>query len=257
MSPPLFDLRSLKMMMVVMILLLISSCGTTGQTSRSVIELKDIPLSGKMSLTNVASVERDPDGIMLYNVGTYAWGNFDDDDQANLEATLKDTLAAATQGRTTTDGGTIKVYLMIRKYIVGTSNNAGAVWAGLDWCAADSDKKVLFQETFYATSSGRLLGTIGLIKDKVNFAIVKRIARQTFHLAANSKPTAPNVTDTYSTFEEAAVTMPEKLQSWGVPFFVGTVPIGIYGGTSAVRYPLNIAAIAEPIDWQKRLTEIR
>jgi hypothetical protein len=192
--------------------------------------------------------------MMLYNVGTYAWGKFDDDDQANLEATLKDTLTAATQGRSTTDEGTIKVYLMIRKYIVGTSNNAGAVFAGLDWCAADINNQVLFQETFYATSSGRLLTTVGLVKDKVNFAIVKRIAQQTVHIAANSKPTAPNVPDTYSTFEEAALTMPEKLRSWGAPIFVGAVPIGFYGGTGSV--PLNIFAITEPTDWQKRLAEI-
>jgi hypothetical protein len=241
---------------VVMLALFLSACWG-GHTTRFVLALDDTPLSGQWRQTNVASVARDPDGMMLINVGVKPWGKFDDDDQANIETSLKDTLATATQGHSFTDEGTINIHLMIRKYIVAISNNAAYIWAGVDWCVADANNRVLFHEIFYATSTGHLVVTTGGVKDDVNRAIVKRIAETTIHLAANSPLAALNVPDTYSTFVGAAATMPETLRSWPVPapipIYGGTTATTLVGGTAPEHFPLALAEIKESIDWQMRL----
>jgi hypothetical protein len=252
------ELRSATVSMAVLFL---SACGTTGETSRTTVTLENIPPSSELRQTNVASVESDFDGIRLVNVGVQPWGKFDANDMANLEGSLNDTLKAVTKGHLSADQGMISVHLVIRKYIVATSNNAGAVWAGVDWCVADRDNRILFQETFYATSSARLIGTVGGVKDAVNRAIVKRIAQSTIALAANSRPGAVKVSGTYSTFEEAAATMPQTLYSppychtyrtWFLEFLETCDP-----PKPPEPFPFELALMKAPIDWQKRLASIR
>jgi hypothetical protein len=237
------------------VIFLVSGC-YGGHTTRFVVPLDNAELLSGLRPVKVASLEREEEGIRLINVGVKAWGKFDDDDQANIRASLENTLIAATRGRVVGNTETINIYIVIRKYIVGVSNNAAAVWAGVDWCAADANNQVLFQEVFYATSTGRLVVTTGGVKDDVNFAIVKRIAQSTVGLAASSQPVALNVPDTYSTYEEAAATMPQTLRSWGmvvfIPVYTTQMP-GYIPGTDPERFQLELAAINEPIDWQTRL----
>lgn len=252
--------RKIRSGTTVMLALFLSACWG-GHTTRFVLALDDTALSGQLRQINVASVERDQNGMVLINVGVKPWGKFDDNDQANIEASLKDTLAAATQGHSPIDERTINIHLVIQKYIVAISNNAAYIWAGVGWCVADTNNRVLFQETFYATSTGHLVVTTGGVKDDVNRAIVKRIAEFTVRLAANSQPEAINVPDTYSTFVEAAATMPETLRSWPVPATVpiygGTTATTLVGGTAPEHFPLELAEIKESIDWQKRLDGAR
>lgn len=245
--------RQLCASVVFMATFLLSACAATmGHTTRVVVPLDNAELLDGLRPTKVATLGREEDGIRLMNVGVKAWGKFDDDDQENIRASLEDTLTEATRGRVAGNAEPINVHIVIRKYFVGSSNVAAAVWAGVDWCAADANNRVLFQEAFYATSTGRFVGTLGGNKDNVNRAIVKRIAQSTIALAASLQPGELKVAGTYSAFEEAVATMPETLRSWGLILFTAPIPLYI-PGTKPERLPLEWALMQEPIDWQKRL----
>jgi hypothetical protein len=230
------------------VLFVLLACGTTGHTTRAPVDLGALPVPASAELRPVAvgSVEADPSGIRLMNVGSYAWGKFDESDLANLRVSLEDTLAAATKGRTLAAEASVRVHLVIRDYVVATSNNAGAVFVGVEWYAAAGDDPCLFGESFYATSSGRFIGTIGGRKDDAHRAIVKRISLTALALAAGQRPLPAEVDGTFSSFEKAAATMPESIQSWGVP--VGGTPGGYIPGTDPRSFRSSLPKLRVPGD---------
>jgi hypothetical protein len=138
---------------------------------------------------------------------------------------------------------------LIRKYVIGVSDNQAVVWARVDWCAADEAKQVLFSEAFYATATVHLIGSLGGVKDRVNQAAVKRIAQNALMLAANAKPAEGPVAGTYLDFDAATASIPNMLETWGLPFFMQVAPqMTLLNGPKA-----KSAADTEPINWQKRL----
>lgn len=221
--------------------------------------MESIPASSNRHPTNVASVERDEDGIWLMNVGTPRLGKFDDVDQDNLKASLQATLKAAMRDRVVDSAGMIDVHLSIRKYFVATTNTAVAVFAGVDWCAADANNRILFQETFYATRTVSYALSVGDVKDAVDRTMVKRIAQSAIALAAEAQPGQVEVAGTYSTFEEAAARMPYALVA--APVMADTQPVPGLPIPAYVEIPAagpesvhsEFLRIRDPIDWEKRL----
>lgn len=234
---------------------LLSACGTMGGTTRSVVQLETLPSIGQMRSVSVGSVAREDEGIRLMNVGVFGWGKFSDEDQTNIEASLSDTLLTVTRKSGQPSGDPIKIHVLIRKYYVGSSNNAVAIFAGIDWVSAGPTNQILFQESFYATSECHFprLCTLGSQKDVVNSAIIKRIAQKAITLAAGGRPESISIEGTYSTFESAAATMPETLRSWGTMFLAGSVPVFLPGSGPA-KVALEWAEMKTPVDWEQRLT---
>lgn len=232
----------------------VTGCGVTGNTSRMTVPLDAIPSAAELRPVKVASFGYEKEWTKLMSVGVFHWGAFDESDRVNLTGTLEDTLEAATRGKRST-AAPLEIHVMIRTYLIAASGREGLVIAGVDWSAAEPDKRVLFQEAFYAAytcGTPPNFCTIGINKDAVHRAIVKRIAQDALALAAGGRPGARVVEKTYAKLEEAAAVVPKSL---GQPGEVLPTNRGGYA-LGGVAVPVEDARMIEPIDWSKRLMGI-
>jgi hypothetical protein len=231
-------------------------CGMTGTTTHSQVSPDSVPKAVQVRPTVLASITREEEGVRLMSVGVFAWGRFDENDQSNIAASISDALATAARGADAVVGEPIEVHVLIRKYFVGASNNAGAVFSGVDWVAATLSKEVLYHDSFYATSYCKFprICTLGSEKDVVNHAIVERIVTRAFVFASGQSPGSVATNRTYATFAEAAATMPEVLKSWGTAFLVGSIPV-IVPGTAPRDLSLEWAEMGTPVDWSRKLRD--
>jgi hypothetical protein len=200
-----------------------SGCGTTGGTTRETVALAETPAAGALVPIQVDTVTIAPEGAELYAIGTYAWGRFDKSDLANIRGSLEDTLAAAAKSKQLDPSDRVRVSLLLRRYVVASTNMEVAVLAAVDWCAARNDGTAIYRDVFYAAYSKMLLATLGSGKAAVNRAIVRRVAESSLLLAAGvpADGSLPRKLEgTYETLEEAAATLPSHMASAGtaVPF---------------------------------------
>ena len=200
---------------------ILSACGTTGTTSRFVLDSgreKSAPLLAEI---RIASAAVDAGASRFLAVGRVRpWGKFDAEDLGNLEKSLRDSIAAAIPATFNPSEPRMDVHVVVRTYLVAVSNTAGAVFATVAWAATTAGGKPVFQEEFYASDSVHLIGTIGGLKDAVHRAIVRRIAVTSLALAsgpaaAGARPTAFEKTST--SFEEAAARVPKTMVTMGSP----------------------------------------
>ncbi len=137
-------------------------------------------------------------------------------------------------------GSELQIHLVIRGYFVAASNNAAGVLAVVDWCVADQDAHVLYQEVFYASHAARLVGTLGGEKDIVDQAIVRRVAETSLLLSsgASTNGLPRKVKDTYDQFNEAVAVLPSDFQSMGL---VGAGPSSAAQSRHVVysEHPIN------------------
>jgi len=239
----------------------LSACGTTGDTSRFALQL-DVPTKPKPpSEVHVASVAMEPDAATLINVQTFAWGKLDEDDLKHIEDSLKYTLAPYIP-KPPIDSR-VNVHMVIRRYIVGTSNNAGAALACVAWAATDSNGQMVYEEQFYASAVTYLIGTVGLLKDSVHRAIVRRIAVTSLELALHpgGQPRPTKFPQTSTSLEEAAAPLPTTLVSLGNPVMaassshvVSAVGLLTPSGIQAVEW--HVAEPSEQFDWEGYLRNI-
>lgn len=194
----------------------VSACGTTGTTSRFVADLdlgKDVSF---VSEVRVASAAMDSNAAAFTVVGpTRPWGRFNVDDLANLEHSLRDTVAAHAPKTGSHLKARLDVHFVVRRYAVAVSNTGGAVLAIVAWAATTPDGKMVFQEQFYASGAVYLVGTIGGLKDSVNLDIVRRIARTSMSFATEGRLQAdkrpPQIDKTAATIEEATRRLPRTM----------------------------------------------
>jgi hypothetical protein len=108
-----------------------------------------------------------------------------------------------------------------------------------------------------------LIGTIGLLKESVHKAIVRRIATTSLALAAGpaAEKARPTTFDnTYTSLEEAASRLPQTMVSMGTPLAVFPVPaIAIVGlltpsGVSTVQW--NVTKPSQDFDWEGYLGKL-
>jgi len=234
------------------------ACGTTGKTSTFVLDLDPPQTRQVISGIRVKSAAMDPDAAVLNAVNVQPWGKFDADDLRNVEQSLRDTIAPHVPATTRPAEAALDIHVMIRRYVVGVSNTGGAVLVNVTWAATDSEGKLVFKEQFYASDSVYLIGTIGLLKDSVHQAIVRRIATTSLVLASSPEATGArpvSFENTYATFEEAAARLPQTMVSMGNPGLmasphrvVGAVGLLTPSGISRIQW--GIGKPSADFDWQ-------
>ena len=235
-------------------------CGTTGETTRQIVELENLPQRQAVVPIQVDSVLAAPDAAQLHSSGVYKWGKFDASDLAHLRATLDDTLAAATRKVQQDPSDRLHIALVVRKYIVAASNVEGAALAAIDWCIARSDGLPVYREIFYAANRMRFIGTLGMIKDSVHRDAVRRVAESSLALAGQTAGTVTlprRVPGTFESLEDALAELPESVRSWGAPFVVSRSPMlfGYIPGSARVAVPWKSAEFARAVSCEKLLNE--
>jgi hypothetical protein len=242
-----------------MLSVLLSACAATmGHTTRKAVEVDRALTNAPINPIQVKTVDVDSAGIQLLSVGVKPWGRFDADDLQNIRGSLEDTVAAAMQSRGSSGTGSeTQIHLVIRGYFVAASNNAAGVLAVVDWCVANQDAHVLYQEVFYASHAARLVGTLGGEKDTVDQAIVRRVAETSLLLSSGASPDhlPRKVKDTYDGFKEAIAGLPENFQSMGVPGGSGSAGLVLLfvPNTPSTGANWESTKVEKPIDWSKRL----
>jgi hypothetical protein len=182
-------------------------CGTTGKTSRFVLPL-DLGQSPQVtSEIRVASAAMEADAAHLIAVKVFEWGKFGTDDLRNLEQSLRNTIMEHLPATLDSTRSRLDIHLVVRRYIVGTSNMGGAVLACVAWAAASSQGKLIYKEQFYAWGAVYFIGTIGLLKDSVHKAIVRRIATTSMAIASDPGAASPWPT----TFENTSTSLQEAV----------------------------------------------
>jgi len=227
-------------------------CGTTGGTTRQTVHFSDLNVEQALVPVRVYSVLSASDAAILSTSGVYRWGEFDASDLANLRGSLEDTIAAATKNSRVDGSETLSVYVTVRRYVVAASNVEGAALVAIDWCLARSDGLPVYRELFYATDRMRFIGTLGMIKDSVHRAIVRRISESSLVLAGLPPPSKlpRTVAGTFDDLDGALATLPESVRSWGAPvggFYAGGfyVPGFYLPGSESQAVPWRSAKLTE------------
>jgi hypothetical protein len=244
----------------------VAGCGTTGTTSRLTHELEPGIGRSLVSDVRVASAAADADATRFLVVGrVHPWGRFDAEDLRNVEGSLGDTIRSHTPAQFRASRPALDVHLVIRRYAVAISNTGGAVLAIVAWAAVDAQRKVLFQEQFYAWSSGYLVVTVGMLKDTVHRAIVRRVATTSLALASEpghfaGKPVT--VANTSTSLEEAVSHLPDTLSTQGNAFLMSSGSNALLAIGAAVpqatarNIPWRSTRVGEPFDWPAYLESL-
>jgi hypothetical protein len=153
---------------------------------------------------------------------------------------------------------------MIRRYMVSVSNTSGAVLVSVTWAASESEGKLIYHEQFYASEAVYFIGTIGLLKESVHKAIVRRIATTSLALAAGpaaaeARPTTFD--NTYTSLEEAVSRLPQTMVSMGHPSLfvfpdpvVSLVTLLTPSGVLPVQW--TVVKPSQDFDWQGYLGKL-
>lgn len=241
----------------------LSACGTTGATSHFTLHL-DLPRGEKVSAdVHVASAAMDADAAYLNLVKVRPWGKFGPNDLKNIEQSLQDTISPHITATSRSAVAKMDLHIVVRRYVVSLSNTAGAVLACVAWAATTPGGSVIYEEQFYASDTGYLLTTIGLIKDSVHKAIVRRIATTALAIsrdpASSSQPRKFDKTST--SFEEAASHLPQSMVSLGDPVFtsfpnstVTAVGLLIPSGVATIKW--KVADPSGAFDWTGYLNKL-
>ena len=209
----------------------------------------------------MASAAMAPDAATLINVNVQPWGEFSPDDLKNIEVSLRDTLRPYAPANPT--DSKVDIHMVVRRYVVGTSNTGGAVLACVAWAATTSRGDILYDEQFYASGSGYLVGTIGLLKDSVDRAIVRRIAVTSLELVLHpaEKPAPAKFPQTSTSLEEAAAQLPSTMVSMGNASMaafpnraVSTVGLFTPNGIQTIEW--HVAEPSQQFDWEGYLHNV-
>ncbi len=200
-----------------------SGCGVTGTTTRVEININTVPREISMHRIHLESLVVDTNGARLSKVGiVHPWGNFDEHDQHNIQASIEDALAVAEQRNQTVAEDPIHIHILMRKYLLRTSYDFIAVFSAVEWAAVASQKNLIYQDSFYATAYCEVpeICTLGSVKERITSAITERIVKRAILLAMGKDPTTVAIERTYDTHEEAAMTMRTKPRSiWATLLF--------------------------------------
>lgn len=185
--------------------------------------------------------------------GTFHVGKFSRGDREVLERSFWDTLETVSWPA---DGARSdwRVHLLVRRYLVAHSNNAGGVLACVSWALATADGKVVHSEQFYASNRGGATGrksdiegmdTLGKVKDSVNQAIVERVVNASVRLSSTdggSRGLPVDVEHTYASIADAAAPLPKRLTS-------------LMGFPTVAHRKVDWAEVDPPgrVDWAQRL----
>lgn len=243
----------------------LAGCGITGTTSRLTHELRAGTGESLVSDVRVASAAADADATRFLVVGrVHPWGRFEAEDLRNIEGSLVDTIRANTPAQFRASQPPLDVHLVIRRYVVAISNTGGAVLAIAAWAAVDAERRIVFEEQFYAWDSGYLVVTVGMLKETVHRAIVRRVATTSMALASGpgyARARTP-VANTSTSLEEAVSRLPGTLRTKGNAFLMSSgsnalLAIGaVVPQATARNIPWRSAQVEEAFDWPAYLERI-
>jgi hypothetical protein len=227
-----------------------TGCGITGNTSTFVVNVRSEQAKGPIK---VDSIELEPNQSKLVNVGTYAWGKYDEADLEVLTKSMKD--SAASLGGATPFG----VHVVIRRFLVATGGSDGIALACISWALTMPDGTLIFHEQFYASKHVRTFGTVGGIKDTVHEALTKRVLGRAAAIATAPGSNAFESVKperTFDTYEDAIRDLPPSLTAVSV----GIVQLGNgytyytlkQGQTSGSQ--LEWVKQPDHLDWPTRMT---
>lgn len=249
--------------LIVLACAVLSACGTKGETTRFVLPLELPEGDSPRATVRVVSAAMAPDAAYLEALNVQPWGRLSPDDLRNIEASLRDTIARHLTPTTTPPVSTLDLHLVVRRYVVATSNTAGAVLTCVTWAAATPGGELIFQEQFYASDAGYLVTTIGRIKDSVHKAVVRRIATTALELAARpgATPHPKAVAHTAATFEEAVSKLPREMVSMGDPALAafplrGVSLVGILTPSGISEVQWKVAQPSQAFDWNGYLAKL-
>lgn len=243
----------------------LAGCGAAGGTSRFALPLVLPPGVAGATPVRVASVAMEADAAILDPVQVHPWGAFSADDLRNIERSLADTVSSsATPAARSAAAPGFEVHMVVRRYVVTTSNTAGAVLACVAWTATGPDGAPAYAEQFYAWDTGYLVTTLGRVKDAVHEAIVRRVATTALVLAGGDAGghAEREFERTSTSFDAAVARLPRTMVSLGddsLAFFpgraVGAVRLLTSSGVSSVEW--NVGAPSEAFDWTGYLSRLR
>jgi len=241
----------------------LSGCGITGKTSRFVLTLEPTKSEQIFSEIRVTSAAKEANAAHLTTVKVFEWGNFGPDDLRNLEQSLRNTITQHLPATSRSAESRLDIHLVIRRYVVSTSNTGGAVLACVAWAAASSQGKLIYNEQFYAWDAVYVVGTIGLLKDSVHKAIVRRIATTSMAIAADpaASPWPTTFKNTSTSFEEATSHLPRMMVPMGDPFLMtfpdpGIRAVGLLSPSGVLIVQWKVAKPSENFDWQGYLEKL-
>ncbi len=243
---------------------MLSACGSTGKTSRFVLDL-DLDYYPRANYqVRIASAAMEKNAAYLQTVNVRPWGKFGSDDLRNLEYSLRNTIKPHFSATLRTPKSRLDIHLLIRRYVVGISNTAGAVLVSVAWAATSSDGRLIFQEQFYAAGSIYLVGTIGGLKDTVHRAIVRRIATTSMVLAVDPVFIGPlplQLENTSASLEEAISRLPGTMVSLGAPHLASSsepfyMIIGLLTPSEVTTIQWEVAKPSEIFDWHGYLEKL-
>lgn len=193
----------------------VAGCGTFGATSVVKVQPSK-PAVGPMAKINVGSVNLADDATKLDAVMVIPVGKFSASDLNKVTQSLRNAVSSAQSPQDILPGRTLTLHVLLRRYLVTTSNSAAAALGCVAWCALDETGKIVCDEQFYASDSVVLIGTVGAVKNKVNRAIVQRITDISAHLASpqassGALPAFPE--NAFGDFAAATKDLPQEFRS--------------------------------------------
>ncbi|MCH9680672.1 MAG: hypothetical protein K0V04_04490 [Deltaproteobacteria bacterium] len=226
------------------LLLLLTACGLFGGTRPQAVEFAS-PDSASSAAVSVASIELESGHTRLANVGTFAIGEYGTKDLDVLQQSFAESMPAQA------GASGHQVHVVVRRFLVSHSNNAGLAVACVAWALTDPDGALVFHEQFYASDSARIWGTIGKLKDHVHEGIVRRVLGSARAIAAGGeRQSAPY---TYDDYESATAQLPHSLRS----VYLNAAMLG--GGyalrisTVSGNSELGWARESDHLDWEAQL----
>jgi hypothetical protein len=245
--------RTLGLLSLLVGAVMLFGCGTMGGTKVITLKLDSQPVTMQAHI-DVAAVDLAENATKLQTVGVFQVGEFNQSDLDNLTASLRGTIAAIQEGSTFVAGKKLRAFVVLRRYLVVTSNKDAAILVCIGWCLADENNSVVYHEQFYA-SKHRSLVTVGATKNSANEAILRRIATVCSHLASTNtdKERIPSTTpDTYINFDEAVKSLPDELQSHH--FFSGSGYVAFWNPMGRAQW--DWTKHPDNINWEDYLKKI-
>jgi hypothetical protein len=217
----------------------------------------DLPGGEKVSGdVRIVSAAMEPDAARLIPINVKPWGQFSPDDLQNIQQSLQDTIAPHIAAISHPWDIKMDLHLVVRRYVVSTSNTAVAVLACVTWAATTPKGAPIYEEQFYASDAGYMITTIGFIKDSVHKAIVRRIASTSLAIAQDSVAgrKARTFDKTSPLIEEAIARLPKTMVSLGDPGLMafpdraaGVVGLLTPSGMSTIEW--RVAQPSKAFDW--------
>lgn len=220
--------------------------GALGGTDSFVLDVEPAQAENLKYVIEAGTVDVAENANELDSVGTYHVGKLDQGEIDDIRESLARTLANVSWEDAAAGRPALDVHVVFTRYHVAHSNNDGAVIACVDWALADGRSDIAYSERFFTSIQAddvKGINTLGAVKNMLNAAVVRRVTdRSLAYSAGGPDPATIAVPHTYSTMQEAAAPLPERLTSLlGLPSF----------STKSMHWEED--APAAPFDWSRYL----